>query len=234
MKSTIKTEVANFTAALAALTPRPFVTPALIGVNVMMFVIATALGGGLIKVNPEVMIGLGTNYNPLTLGGQWWRLLTSVFLHFGLLHLAFNMLALYVNGLMAERIFGSLRYLVIYLVAGLAGSVTSLLWHPIVNGAGASGAIFGLLGALLAFFVKQRGGVPASVVRAQRNSAVIFIAYNLLNGMHQGIDNAAHLGGVFAGFAMGFLLSRPLLPDRNQRSWSRQWAVAAGVASVLP
>lgn len=139
-----------------------------------MFIIATVLGGGLIKVNPDVMIGLGTDYTPLTLGGQWWRLLTSVFLHFGLLHVAFNMLALYVNGLMAERIFGSVRYLVIYLVAGLAGSVASLLWHPVVNGAGASGAIFGILGALLAFFVKREGGVPASVIKAQRNSAMIF------------------------------------------------------------
>jgi membrane associated rhomboid family serine protease len=109
------TESADFAAALTTLTPKPYVTPSLIGINVLMFIIATVLGGGLIKVNPDVMIGLGTDYTPLTMGGQWWRLLTSVFLHFGLLHVAFNMLALYVNGLMAERIFGSVRYLVIYL-----------------------------------------------------------------------------------------------------------------------
>jgi membrane associated rhomboid family serine protease len=227
------TESANFAAALTTLTPKPYATPALIGINVLMFIIATVLGGGLIKVHPDVMIGLGTDYTPLTLGGQWWRLLTSVFLHFGLLHVAFNMLALYVNGLMAERIFGSVRYLVIYLVAGLAGSIASLLWHPVVNGAGASGAIFGILGALLAFFVKREGGVPASVIKAQRNSAMIFIAYNLLNGARQGIDNAAHIGGLSAGFVMGFLLSRPLSPDRNQRSWARQWTVTLGVAASL-
>ena len=229
----VMSESATFTAALTTLTPKPYVTPALIGINVLMFIIATVLGVGLIKVNSEVLIGLGTDYTPLTMGGQWWRLLTSIFLHFGLLHVAFNMLALHVNGLMAERIFGSVRYLVIYLVAGLTGSVASLLWHPIVNGAGASGAIFGILGALLAFFVKRERGVPASVIKPQRNSAMIFIAYNLLNGTRQGIDNAAHIGGLIAGFVMGFLLSRPLSPDRNQRSWARQWTVALGVAISL-
>jgi len=75
--------------------------------------------------------------------------------------------------------------------------------------------------------------VPASVIKAQRNSAMIFIAYNVLNGARQGIDNAAHIGGLSAGFVMGFLLSRPLSPDRDQRSWARQWTVALGVAVSL-
>ncbi|MDP9011466.1 MAG: rhomboid family intramembrane serine protease [Pseudomonadota bacterium] len=75
--------------------------------------------------------------------------------------------------------------------------------------------------------------MPASVIKAQRNSAMIFIAYNLLNGARQGIDNAAHIGGPIAGFVIGFLLSRPLSPDRNQRSWARQWTVALGVAISL-
>jgi rhomboid protease GluP len=157
------------------------------------------------------MIRLGTDYTPLTLAGRWWRLLTSTFLHFGLFHIALNMWALYVNGRVAERIFGSLRYLVIYLVAGLSGSVASLLWHPIVNGAGASGAIFGVLGAMIAFFVKREGGVPASVFKTQLTSVSVFVAYSLLNAArYQGIDNAAHMGGLVGGFVLGFILSRPL------------------------
>jgi membrane associated rhomboid family serine protease len=180
------------------------------------------------------MIRLGTDYTPLTLGGQWWRLLTSIFLHFGLFHVALNMWALYVNGLVAERIFGSVRYLAIYLVAGVTGSVTSLLWHPIVNGAGASGAIFGVLGALLAFFLLRKGGLPASVAKAQSTSAGVFVIYSLLNGArYGGIDNAAHLGGLVGGFVMGLLLARPLDIERNSNRWTSQWATMIGVVGCL-
>ncbi len=180
------------------------------------------------------MIRFGTDYTPLTLAGQWWRLLTSIFLHFGLFHIAFNMWALYVNGRVAERIFGSPRYLVIYLVAGLSGSVASLLWHPIVNGAGASGAIFGVLGAMIAFFLKREGGVPASVIKAQLTSVSIFVAYSLLNAArYQGIDNAAHMGGLVAGFVLGFILSRPLDAERNSKRWTMQWAAALGLVCAV-
>jgi membrane associated rhomboid family serine protease len=226
-------EQAAFSKALLEIPPKAPVTPALILANVLMFAIATALGAGISKVNPEVLIRLGTDYTPLTLGGQWWRLLASTYLHFGLLHVAFNMWALYVNGMGAERIFGSVRYLVIYLVAGLCDSVASLLWHPVVNGAGASGAIFGVLGALIAYFVKKEGGVPPSVLKGQLNTATIFVLYSLLNGTgHQSIDNAAHLGGLAGGFIMGFVLSRPLQADRNSKQWTMQWAAAAAAVCL--
>jgi len=138
-------ERAAFNARLLEVSPRAPVTPVIIGINVVLFVIAAALGGGILVPNGEVLIRLGSNYTPLTAGGEWWRLLTSTFLHFGILHLAFNMWALWINGVLAERLYGSTRYLMLYLVAGVAGSVTSFLWHPFVNGAGASGAIFGVL-----------------------------------------------------------------------------------------
>jgi rhomboid protease GluP len=225
------TESAAFDAALLRLTPAIPVTQGLIAVNGLMFLVAAALGGGVFVPNAEAMIRLGTDYTPLTLGGQWWRLLTSTFLHFGLLHLAFNMWALYVNGRVAERIYGSLRYLIIYVVAGLSGSVASLFWHPIVNGAGASGAIFGVLGALIAFFLQRRGSVPPSVIKSQRASAAVFVAYNLLNGVgHRGIDNAAHLGGLFGGFVMAYVLARPISPERADRPWTAQWVVAGAIA----
>jgi rhomboid protease GluP len=224
-------ERAAFASTLLQITPNAPVTPALIGANVLMFVVATALGGGVLISDPAVMIRLGTDYTPLTLSGQWWRLLTSTFLHFGLLHIALNMWALYVNGLVAERIFGSVRYLAIYLVAGVSGSVASLLWHPVVNGAGASGAIFGILGALLAFFLLRKGGLPASVVKAQRASAGVFVVYSLLYGVRGGIDNAAHLGGLVAGFVMGLILARPLNVERNSKQWTGQWAIAIGLVA---
>jgi membrane associated rhomboid family serine protease len=225
-------EGAEFQKTLSRLTPQPCVTPALIGLNALMFVIVGLFGGGLIVANPTAMIRFGTNFTPLTISGQWWRLLTSVFLHFGSLHIAVNMYALYVNGQLAERIYGSVRYLFIYLVAGLTASLVSVLWHPLVNAAGASGAIFGVIGALLAFFVKREGGVPASVIKAQRRSAIVFIIFNLLFGASiRGIDNAAHLGGLMTGFALGYLLSRPLTPDRDQRPWTRQWVATLGVCA---
>ena len=117
-------------------------------------------------------------------------------------------------------------------MAGLSGSLASLLWHPVVNSAGASGAIFGVLGALLAFFIKKEVGVPASVIKAQVTGASVFVVYSLLNAArYQGIDNAAHIGGLAGGFIMGLLLSRPLVADRETKDWTPQWLVVLGVVS---
>jgi membrane associated rhomboid family serine protease len=220
-------ESAAFQARLREVAPRAPVTPTLIGLNTVMFVIAAALGGGIMVPNADVLIRLGSDYTPLTAGGQWWRLLTSTFLHFGLLHLAFNMWALWVNGVLAERLYGSSRYLLIYLVAGVAGSVTSFLWHPFVNGAGASGAIFGVIGAVFSYFLRTDTGVPKSVLVPQRNAAGIFIVVSILNAARfRGVDNAAHLGGLAAGFVLGFLLARPLEAKRNEEDWASQWVRA--------
>jgi rhomboid protease GluP len=99
----------------------------------------------------------------------------------------------------------------------MCGSIASLLWNPGVNSAGASGAIFGVIGGLLAFMVNPQTRMPPSVISAQRNSALVFIAYNLFNGFsHAGIDNAAHVGGLIGGFSMGWCLARPL--DRQARA----------------
>lgn len=225
-----------FNARLREVTPRTPVTPIIIGINVALFVIAAVLGGGVLVPNGEVMIKLGSDFTPLTAGGEWWRLLTSIFLHFGILHLSFNMWALWINGVLAERLYGGTRYLTLYLVAGVAGSITSFLWHPFVNGAGASGAIFGVLGALFAYFLRTDSGIPQSVLKTQRKTAGLFIVVSLLNAARvRGIDNAAHLGGVVAGFVMGWLLCRPLDVKRDEQDWTGQWvrAVAVIVASVL-
>jgi rhomboid protease GluP len=106
----------------------------------------------------------------------------------------------------------------------VAGSLASFLWHPFVNGAGASGAIFGVLGAQLAYFLRTDSGVPKSVLTTQRNSAAIFIVVSILNAARvQGIDNAAHLGGLAAGFLMGLILYRPLDVKRDAQAWAAQW-----------
>jgi len=157
------------------------------------------------------LVHWGSNVGRLTLNGQWWRLLTSMFLHGSLLHLAFNMFALWQVGRIVERIFGSLRFTGLYLLAGLAGSLASVLWNPHVNSVGASGAIFGIIGGLLAFIGRANSGVPPTVVSDLRGSIGPFLLFNLSAGfIYPHTDNAAHIGGLVGGYLAGLVLARSL------------------------
>jgi rhomboid protease GluP len=230
----LRQEHAGFAENLARLGARAWVTPTLVGLNALVFVVAGLGGAGWFAPNGEVMLRFGTNYGPMTLDGQWWRLISAVFLHFGLVHLALNMWALYNAGQLAERLYGSFHFLLLYLFAGLGGSLASLLWNPAVNSAGASGAIFGVYGGLVAFFSRGGNQVPASIVSAQRSSTLTFIGYNLFFGLaHQGIDNAAHIGGLGTGAVLGWLLARPLDVERRRSMGYAHLAVAALVGLGL-
>ncbi len=224
-----------FDQALGTLHSRALVTPALVVANVGVFIAAVLAGAGVFDPDPTILVRWGSNFGPDTLDGEWWRLFTSMFLHFGLLHLLFNMWALWSVGRLTERLYGSAAFALLYVFAGLCGSLASIAWHPQVNSAGASGAIFGVLGALLAFMVNPRTHIPASVATAQRNSALVFVAYNLLNGFtHTGIDNACHIGGLLGGIAMGWLLARPLQAEAPVRTGPRlALGVIAGTLVLL-
>lgn len=201
----------SFKAALDAAGSRAVVTPTLVGLNVLAYIVMVAGGVNALSPDGYSLIHWGSNFGPQTLNGEWWRLFTSMFLHFGLVHLLLNMWTLWSIGTLTERLFGSTPFALLYVTAGLAGSMISLLWNPDVNSAGASGAIFGVIGGLLAFVLNPKTRLPPSIVSAQRNSLVVFIAYNLLNGVtHPGIDNACHLGGLVSGLLMGWALARPL------------------------
>jgi rhomboid protease GluP len=157
------------------------------------------------------LVQWGSNVGRLTTGGQWWRLFTSMFLHGSLLHLCFNMVVLYQAGQLAERIFGSLRFTGLYLIAGLCGSLASVLWNPFVNSVGASGALFGLVGGLLAFIRREHSGVPPTVVKDLQGSLLPFLMFNLWAGfIYPHTDNAAHIGGLVGGWLGGHLLARSL------------------------
>jgi rhomboid protease GluP len=212
----------TFHQALNTLSPRALATPVLVTLNVAVFLGTLASGAGLVQSDPTVLVRWGSNFGPYTLDGQWWRLFTAMFLHFGVAHLLFNMLGLWSLGSLTERLYGWRPFLFIYLASGLCGSLASLFWHPLLNSAGASGAIFGVLGALLAFMVNPRTRIAPHIANAQRNSALIFIAYNLLNGVtHAGIDNAAHVGGLAPGPAprsAGAARGGPPLGPRQRRS----------------
>ena len=169
------------------------------------FVLETLAGG---STDQRVLVATGANYAPLVWQGQWWRLLTSVFLHIGLAHLLLNGWALFQLGALFELWLGSIQLLVVFLVSGVVGSLASLLWSHGLS-AGASGAIFGLIGALIAFLVRRHDMLsPAG--RSILGQLVLWAAINIVFGLSMpGIDNAAHFGGAAAGFLLGLVALRP-------------------------
>jgi rhomboid protease GluP len=206
----------EFERYLIAQSPQTPVTVGLVGINTLVFVATVLAGAEWFVPRGTVQIAWGSNFGPFTTDGEWWRVFTSLFIHFGAIHLAFNMWALAAFGPLVERLYGSVNYLLIYLVAGIAGSLASISWRPDINSAGASGAIFGILGALLAAQVRTGKTFPSSVVRPLRNSTLVFVCYALLNGFAtKGVDDAAHLGGLAAGFLIGLTMARPITGERS-------------------
>lgn len=212
------------------------VTRLLVALNCAIF-LAMVLLGGADPFAPAMLVVThwGSNFGPLTISGQWWRMISAMFLHIGLLHLAVNMWSLYQTGALVERMFGSLHFLVLYLVAGLAGNLASLMWNPLVNSAGASGAVFGVIGGLLAFMLDTRYGVPRSVMADVRRNVLLIVLLNLGFGFsHAGIDNAAHLGGLAGGLLAGMMLARPLSAEwRQLHRWAGIGMTLAATALLL-
>ena len=155
------------------------------------------------------MVHFGANYGPFTLSGEWWRLLTYMFLHGGLMHIAFNMWCLWDIGMMCESLYGRWTFGVIYLITGVAGGLASVAWNPGVLSVGASGAIFGLAGALAASFYLGEFSLPKVAIQGTLRSLIFFIGFNVLFGsLFPGIDNACHVGGLFSGVILGALIAR--------------------------
>ncbi|QMW01745.1 rhomboid family intramembrane serine protease [Spirosoma foliorum] len=178
------------------------ITPILIWLNVGVFLLMVISGVNALEPSGEDLVKWGANYSPLTTGGQPWRLLTCCFLHIGIIHLVFNMYALMQIGPILEPLLGSRQFTIAYLTAGLMGSVVSVWWHDVVNGAGASGAIFGMYGVFLALLTTN--WLEATVRKALLQSILIFVGFNLFVGMQAHIDNAAHIGGLLAGLFTGY------------------------------
>ncbi len=208
-------------------------TPVLIGLNFAVFAIMLLAGAHPVRPDPAVLVRFGSNFGPFTWGGEPWRLLTSAFLHFGIVHLVLNVFALYQGGGLVERLYGSGRFILLYLLSALAGSVLSGWWDPSRNSAGASGAIFGVYGALLAFMLVRRADIPGAMVRHVGTSAGLFCAYSLVFGAaHPLIDNAAHIGGLMGGFISGLLLARPLTADARREPNAARLLLATAAVCV--
>ncbi len=223
----------EFDQHLIEATPCAYVTPIIIAANVVLFAAMVALGIDILGGRAEEYLRFGANFAPLTTGGEWWRLFTCMFVHFGVIHLAFNMWALWDSGRLTERLFGNPAFAALYVFAGLCGSSLSMLWNQEVISGGASGAVFGVFGALLAYMTVQRGSIPPSTLNHLRVSTSTFVVYSLFYGFVQsGIDNAAHLGGLAGGFVMGLILARPLAPGARANGQLRRVGLALLLAAV--
>ncbi len=189
----------------------PVVTYTIIAINVIVFAVMCIKGVPFMRPSAADVFPWGASYGPVTVGGQWWRLFTEIFVHFGVVHVGINMYILYQVGVLTEILFGKVRYTILYVVAGLAGSLTSLYVHPLGVSAGASGAVFGVFGALLAFLLIERGVIPSKAAMQIARSAAVFLAYNLIYGLaDKTTDLSAHIGGLVIGFVVGcVLLLRP-------------------------
>lgn len=185
----------------------PLVSFILIAINILLFLFELTQGVSALKPATVDMIGWGANVAALTLTGDAWRLFSSMFLHIGLIHIAFNMYMLFVFGPLVEDRFGSARFALIYLWSGLFGSLVSAVWHAsqgqIVVAAGASGALMGISGAYVGHWLVSKA---RDAVHEELNMKPLAqtIGLNLVLGfINPGVDNACHVGGLISGVVLG-------------------------------
>jgi len=173
------------------------VTYVLFGLNILIFLLMGLAGG---SRNELMLLGFGVKSNVLIDQGEIWRMVTPIFLHIGPLHIFFNSYAIWIVGPQVEKLYGGARFTIIYILTGIAGVAGSYWYHPEAASAGASGAIFGLFGALLVFGFKYRGTIPPTFQRAVGKGVFPVIAINLFIGyMIPAIDNSAHVAGLLSG-----------------------------------
>ena len=207
-----------------------YVTYAIILLNIIVFALMAYDGAGIFEPNGLVHIKWGSNYSPLTLSGDWWRLLSCTFIHFGILHLAMNMYCLYTIGVYLEPMLGKVKYTTAYLCTGILASLVSLWWHTEpANSAGASGAVFGMYGLFLALLTTDL--IPKSVRASLLQSIGIFIAFNLFYGMKGGVDNSAHVGGLLSGFVIGYLYVLSIRKERKEQK--ANWVLPTVIIAAL-
>jgi len=212
----------------------PFLlTQVIVGINVLVFIGMLLTGVSPLSPRPVQLVMWGANFAPLSLGSQPWRMLASNYVHIGIFHILVNMWCLWNLGWLAERIFDRWSYLLVYTASGIAGSLVSLWWRPQGIGAGASGAIFGLAGGLIAVLYLGKLPIAKDALKPTLRSLVMFAAFNLFFGLVPGIDNAAHLGGLLAGLAIGAVLAGTVTEPPDIRARRRNYVIVATVLLLL-
>lgn len=204
-----------------------FITPILLDLNILIFILMGISGVNIMQPDNESLLNWGANFRPITLEGEWWRLITNYFLHIGIFHLLMNMYALLYIGVLLEPHLGRTRFISAYLLTGITASIASLWWHDLTISAGASGAIFGMYGVFLAMLTTNL--IEKTARKALLTSIAVFVGYNLINGLKGGIDNAAHIGGLVGGLVIGYALIPSLKkPDENKLKFG-----TIGLLSIL-
>lgn len=183
-------------------TEKAIITYILITVNVLIYALTAYLSGNIVDSNINVLVFLGAKVNELIGSGEYYRLVTCMFLHGGLTHVALNMYSLYALGPFVESVYGKFKFIVIYFFAGIVSSIFSYKFSSSIS-IGASGAIFGLLGAALVFAVKMRDRVRKDFIV----NILSVIGINLIIGFSiPNVDNFGHLGGLVGGIISSFIL----------------------------
>ena len=223
---------------------KPYLTWTLLSVNLLLWLLVEMSGG---STNTDVLLKFGAMEAQHIAAGDYWRLFTATFLHSGLLHLSFNCIALFIFGHQLEQIYGHTRFIAIYFIAGLAGSATSYALSisaaPNTLGVGASGAVFGLLGGLVAFYTVHRDKFGA-IGRQSLTGLLVIVAINVALGfVVPGIDNFAHIGGFVAGLLVGLAYTPIYRVEYGPDGWPqsvddinsmlRRWWVIPAAAAVL-
>jgi rhomboid protease GluP len=195
--------------------------PVLIIINTLVYVIMVISGFGIWELEAKELLEAGAIFKPYIEKGEWWRLISGMFMHANFIHLFMNMVGLYLCGMFCENNIGTLKFTMAYFITGIAAGITSIEWHntPVVS-VGASGAIFGLYGTLLALLVFKK------IEPITRRIMLIFVGitagYNLLVGfLSEGIDNSAHIGGLIAGFLIGCYFARSNKKERTDSKYLR-------------
>jgi len=188
-------------------------TSILIGINIFVYILSVFASGEFESIPLGTLVSFGAIYGPVIVGDDaWWRLLSAMFLHGSITHLLMNMVSLYIVGRSIEPYLGKNRYISLYLISGLLGGVASFYMHPLSVAVGASGAIFGIFGALVGFVLANRAR-SAEAARAFMQDAAVILGINLLLGIIvPTIDMSAHIAGLVTGFIGGYTAAR--FPDR--------------------
>jgi rhomboid protease GluP len=188
-----------------------------------------------VSPSAEQLIHWGANSGEQVIAhNQWWRIITMAFVHIGAPHLIMNMWSLWLLGTLAEAVLGTYLYVGVYLLCAIAGSLASLYWNPMVVGAGASGALMGILGSLVSVLKFAHLPVPKDVLRSTTRSLVLGGALTLGIGILPRIDNAAHVGGVICGLFLGLLLSLTRRADYTLQRPLRQACLLVPLVLMIP
>jgi rhomboid protease GluP len=204
-----------------------FTTVVIMLINTGLF-IATVLRSGSADLDVPTLVLFGAKYTPYIVHGQWWRLVTAGFLHGGILHILMNMWVLFDLGAQVEQAFGTARFLLVYLISNITGFLASMYLLPYTPSIGASAAIFGLIGAMIAMGVRDRSSYGSAV----RSFYMRWAIYGLVLSLIPGTDWAAHIGGLAGGFVVAMITGIPTISAAKERLWQVAAAAMVGVTGL--